>query len=275
MKSIRRWCLLGLVGLLPIDATALTDEEYLKIYNLFVSDREAASQAIVRLPDDDSDKYALRVQRDWNSKSVASGRTECERHVAIASAAGRPIRPICAAPLAHFYLAEANHEGAARMAQLALQAKSPQAISNDETRARLVMILIASRGLLVKSGSFKGQEVTFREIELFGKDLLGKQIAIRNLKFNNFSNFGVSDLPDVHIASNGLMTRYDADAAEQYAGLRATDAQGQTETVFVYKNPLKKILLAMRQGESFNCAGQVVELVGSARRAVICDGFAP
>jgi len=274
MKSIRWLCFAGLIGVLPMDAIALTDAEYVRIFQLIQSGDASATQVIDGLPEDDADRYALRALRDAKILPRETIVSECERHVAMVNANGRPVRLTCALRLVLQYAKDKNFEATARMAHIALTAKSPQSVTNADLRTHLEGILILARGMLLHSGVVQGQVVTFREIALFGKELLGKEVAIRYATFNDFSNIWISELPDVHIASNGLVTRYDATAAEQYAELNVTDSQGQHGQVFVYKNPLKPALLDIKRGAKISCVGRVVQLADGDRRAVICEGFA-
>jgi hypothetical protein len=107
-------------------------------------------------------------------------------------------------------------------------------------------------------------------LETFGSEYVGKQVRFTNAEWLETSTTWITDLPNVQISTNGLLTRYDAKAADQWVGLKIKDSKGEYFSFgFASKADWGEFVLSLEEDQLINLVGTVIKLNNSQRYGVI------
>jgi hypothetical protein len=113
-------------------------------------------------------------------------------------------------------------------------------------------------------------EVDSKRLETFGSEFVGRQVRFTNAKWWKTSTTWITNLPNVQVSSNGLLTRYDAKAADRWVGFNFTDSKGELfNYAFASKAEWGEFLLALEKDQPINLVGTVIKLENSQYFGVI------
>ena len=113
-------------------------------------------------------------------------------------------------------------------------------------------------------------EVDSKRLETFGSEFVGKQVRFTNAKWIETTTSWITSLPNVQVSSNGLLTRYDAKAADRWVGFRFVDSKGEYfGYAFASKAEWGEFLLNLERNQPINLVGTVIKLEKSNDFGVI------